>query len=93
MSEKTLFNQLRIKKKIFGQNFFPDSNVFSCYEQSKSKQRFHRNFAIAFPTLFECKNWVHEIVLKTAAAEASCCFISMSGVNVEAEMYDTDNKR
>ena len=29
----------------------------------------------------------------TAAAKASCCFIPMSGVIVEAEMIDTNNKR
>ena len=33
-----------------------------------------------------------KIVLITAAKEASCCFILMSGVMVEAEMYDTNNK-
>ena len=34
-----------------------------------------------------------KLVLITAAAEASCCFILISGVMVEAEMYDTNNKR
>ena len=33
------------------------------------------------------------LVLITAAAEASCCCILVSGVMVEAEMYDTNNKR
>ena len=34
-----------------------------------------------------------EIVLKTAATEASCCFILISGTIDEVEMYDTNNKR
>ena len=66
---------------------------FSSYEQPKSKQWFYRNFVFAFPALFNCKNWRVKIVLNTAAAEASCCFILISGVVVEAEMYDTSNKR
>ena len=32
-------------------------------------------------------------VLNTPAAEASCCFILISGLIEEAEMYDTNNKR
>ena len=66
---------------------------FSSYEQPKSKQWFYRNFAFAFPALFKCKKWRVKIVLITAAAEATCCSILMSGVIVEAEMYDTNNKR
>ena len=33
------------------------------------------------------------LVLITAAAEGSCCCILVSEVMVEAEMYDTNNKR
>ena len=32
-------------------------------------------------------------VLNTPAAEASCCFILISGLIEEAELYDTNNKR
>ena len=34
-----------------------------------------------------------KIVLKTATAEASCCFILISGIIDEAELNDTNNKR
>ena len=34
-----------------------------------------------------------KIVLNTAAAEGSCCFVLISGIINEAEMYDTNKKR
>ena len=65
---------------------------FSSYEQPKSKQWFYRNFALhsQHHSCVEIRRV--KIVLITAAAAASL-FILMSGVMVEAEMYDTDNKR
>ena len=34
-----------------------------------------------------------KVIMNTGAAEASCCFTSISGIIDEAEMYDTYNKR
>ena len=34
-----------------------------------------------------------KIVLNTAAAAASCCFIFISRIIIEAEIYDANNKR
>ena len=48
---------------------------------------------ISLCILFECKKGCVKKALITAPAAASCCFILMSGVMAEAEMYDTSNKR
>ena len=65
----------------------------SSYEQPKSKQWFCRNFALHSQRNSSVKTKRVKIVLITATTEASCCFILMSAVMVEAEMYDTNNKR
>ena len=66
----------------------------SNYEQSNSKQRFFlENSLLHFRRYSSVEIRRVRIVLITAAAEASCCCILVSGVMVAAEMCDTNNKR
>ena len=68
--------------------FFPDSNVFQQLWTIKVQTAVSQRFRFCISNTSSVK-----VVLNTAAAEASCCFSFISGVIVEAEMYDTDNKR
>ena len=85
-------NHLPIEKRVLDKICFQTAMFSRTYEQSKSKQRFYRNFLLHSQHYSSVKIRRIKIVLNTAAAEVSCCFTSMSGVSFGAEMYDTNNK-
>ena len=65
----------------------------SSYEQPKSKQWFYRNFALHSQHYSCVENGARENSIDHCYCSSKLLFILMSGVMVEAEMYDTDNKR
>ena len=79
------------KRKKNWTNSFQTAMFSSSYEQANSKERFYRNFAFAFPTLFECRKYVQEKKLNTVATEASRCFLLINGLFDETQMHGTNN--
>ena len=81
------------KKENFGQIFFPTATFSSSYEQTKSKKWSYKIFAGHSLQYSSVKNRRVNILINTAAAEESWCFILISGVMFEAELYDAIKKR
>ena len=81
-----------IKEKIFGQNFFPDE-CFATVMNNQSANSGYLDISFLHSKHYSSvKTRRMKLLLITAAPEASCCCILVSGVMVEAEMCDTNNK-
>ena len=80
MAIKMFLNKLRIQKrrKEFWTKFLSRQQCFLAVMNNQSSNSGFIEILLLPSQHFEWKNWVHEIVLNTAAAEASCCFILMS---------------
>ena len=82
------------KKENFRQNSSGTAMFSTTYEQPKSKQWFYWNFALHSQHYAIIEITLVKIVLITAVAAATCClFWWVEYSMVEAEMYDTNNRR
>ena len=83
---------LKEKKSNLDKNSLYEAIFPSIHEQAKSKQQFPGDLAFIFPTLFECENQLRRNSINTVATKPSCCFILISALTDETQMYGANKK-
>ena len=93
-SKKCFLISFQVRKERSGQHFFTGKQFFLAFMSNLSTNSGSTEISLLQSPLYSgAKNRCVKIVLITAAAEGSCCFILLCGKTDETELYGTNNKR
>ena len=92
-SKKCFLSSFQVRKERSGQQFFTGKQFFLAFMSNLSPNSGSTELSLLQSPLHSgVKIRCVEIVLITAAAEGSCCFILIFGKTDETELYGTNNK-